>query len=174
MISRANGNSRRGHSISTIAFRLSCGTFWMRNTPANSSSKRNISLPPFSALPSSLSVTSMSVSRQRLGVDVDLNADLRRRRATGVSDCGAFGFSNEKSLMYCATTLSCGCWLSGRRRAAIGRGHETLLEPPSPNFAIGVCGGWLTQGLGRTRMRKSYMLAASRRRAGRSNAASGT
>src|SRR6185503_19983979 len=26
-----------------------------------------------------------------------------------LSDCGAFGFSNEKSLMYCATTLSCGC-----------------------------------------------------------------
>ena len=62
MISRANGNSRRGHSISTTAFRLSCGTLRMRNTPPNSSSKRNIKLPPVSALPSSLSTTSMSVS----------------------------------------------------------------------------------------------------------------
>ena len=34
MISRANGNRSRGHSIITIACMLSCGTFWMRKTPA--------------------------------------------------------------------------------------------------------------------------------------------
>jgi len=33
-ISRANGNSSRGHSIMMIAWMFSCGTFTMRKTPA--------------------------------------------------------------------------------------------------------------------------------------------
>ena len=84
MISRANGNSSRGHSIITSACKVSAGTFWMRNTPANTSSKLNSTELLASALPSSLSSTSKSVGgvvgrggAQRIGVDVDLNADLR-------------------------------------------------------------------------------------------------
>ena len=113
MISRANGNSSRGHSISTIAFMLSCGTFWMRNTPANSSSKPNISLALISALPSSLSVTSKSVSDSGLALTLIWMA-ICGCVLPAVSERGAFGFSNERSLMYCATTLSCGCRFARR------------------------------------------------------------
>src|SRR3974377_1749938 len=78
----------------------------MRNTPAYSSSKRKISVLAFSALPSSVSVTSTSVS------DIGLAPTLIWMPSCGcvpgVNDCGAFGFSNERSLMYCATTWSCG------------------------------------------------------------------
>ena len=45
---------------------------------------------------------------ERRGIDVDLDADLRLLLRFGVSERGAFGFSNEKSLMYWARTLSCG------------------------------------------------------------------
>ena len=34
MIARAKGNNSRGHSIITIGWMLSCGTFWILNTPA--------------------------------------------------------------------------------------------------------------------------------------------
>ena len=50
----------------------------------------------------------------------------------GCSERGAFGFSNDRSLMYWPRTLSCGgCLLALRlqRRAAIGRCHETA--PPA-------------------------------------------
>src|SRR3569623_2123539 len=82
----------------------------MRNTPAKVSSKANMMLPWCSALPSRRSDTSTSESASG-------------RASTliwmpicgcwpGISDCGAFGSSNEKSLTYCASTLSCGAGAS--------------------------------------------------------------
>src|SRR6516164_2773654 len=46
----------------------------------------------------------------------------------GPSERGAFGFSNEKSLMYCAITLSCGC---GRSPPLVAMVIETL-RPQKP------------------------------------------
>src|SRR5690242_19194737 len=45
-----------------------------------------------------------------------------------ISDRGAFGFSNDRSLMYCATTLSCG-WLSSAGAAA-GPPLVVLMKSP--------------------------------------------
>ena len=44
------------------------------------------------------------------------------------SEPGAFGFSNERSLMYCARTMSWGAELEagGFDRAAIGGAHDVL------------------------------------------------
>ena len=62
MISRANGNNSRGHSIITTGWMLSGGTLVMRNSPANNRSKLNRNRFGISARPSSLSSTSKSFS----------------------------------------------------------------------------------------------------------------
>src|SRR5689334_11360008 len=66
-----------------------------------------------------------------------------------ISDCGAFGFSNDRSLMYCATTLSCG-WLSSAGAAA-GPPLVVLMKSPvlaDLSLRVGrhAARGWLTQG----------------------------
>src|SRR5215468_2730356 len=62
----------------------------------------------------------------------------------GASERGAFGFSNEKSLMYCPSTLSdgaccCGCGVGPPLVVVIIR------YPPSP-AGIPHRAAWLTQG----------------------------
>ena len=44
------------------------------------------------------------------------------------SERGAFGFSNERSLMYCASTMSWGAGLGsgGFGRSAVGGAHDEL------------------------------------------------
>src|SRR5579872_3284579 len=61
--------------------------------------------------------------------------------AVGVSDCGAFGFSNERSLTYCATTLSCGGWF------VAGAGPPLVVDMKTPKAQRTriIAGGWLTQ-----------------------------
>src|SRR5215510_8403969 len=66
--------------------------------------------------------------------------------SAGASERGAFGFSNEKSLMYCPSTLSdgaCCCGCGG------GVGPPLVLVmiryPPSP-AGIPHRAAWLTQG----------------------------
>src|SRR3954453_2593133 len=66
-----------------------------------------------------------------------------------ISDRGAFGFSNDKSLMYCATTLSCGCVSSAG--ASAGPPLVVLMKSPVRGYLSASVGrtaarGWLTQG----------------------------
>src|ERR1700722_15179154 len=66
-------------------------------------------MPPTSALPSSCSSTSKSVFDNCLGVilgELKLSVGCC---ACWAYDFGALGFSNEKSLVYCAITWNCGC-----------------------------------------------------------------
>src|SRR3954451_25357833 len=107
MISRANGNSSRGHSIITSGCRFSLGTFTIRNTPAYARSKLNITLPAFSALPSTESVTSYSFSEILLALTL-IWILIAGCCGCGASELGAFGFSNDKSLVYCASTFNWG------------------------------------------------------------------
>src|ERR1700712_1143885 len=79
----------------------------MRNTPAYFSSKLNITLPPFSALPSTESVTSNSFSETLLALTL-IWILIDGGWGCGASDAGAFGFSNERSLVYCASTFNWG------------------------------------------------------------------
>ena len=79
----------------------------MRNTPAKIRSKANRTRLGDLGLAFELQRDLVVGCRELLDVDVDLDVD-RRLRLFGASERGAFGFSNEKSLMYCASTLSCG------------------------------------------------------------------
>src|ERR1700712_2863454 len=79
----------------------------MRNTPAYFSSKLNIILPPFSALPSTESVTSNSLSLMLLALTL-IWILIAGGCGCGASEVGAFGFSNERSLVYCASTFNWG------------------------------------------------------------------
>src|ERR1700722_11003051 len=66
-------------------------------------------MPPTSALPSSCSSTSKSVFDNCLG---GILGELKLSVgccACWAYDFGALGFSNEKSLVYCAITWNCGC-----------------------------------------------------------------
>src|SRR3984893_942839 len=107
MISRANGNNSRGHSIMTSGCRFSFGALTMRNTPAYARSKLNITLPAFSALPSTESVTSYSFSAILLALTL-IWILIAGCCGCGASEPGAFGFSNDRSLVYCASTFSWG------------------------------------------------------------------
>src|SRR3954468_801289 len=49
-----------------------------------------------------------------------------------ISDRGGFGFSNDRSLMYCATTLSCGCVSSAG--ASAGPPLVVLMKSPVFNY----------------------------------------
>src|SRR4029077_17673358 len=76
------------------------------------SSKLNITLPAFSALPSTESVTSNSFSA-RLLAETLIWMLIAGCCCCGASEPGAFGFSNDRSLVYCANTLSWGGACSG-------------------------------------------------------------
>ena len=64
-------------------------------------------LPAFSALPSTESVTSYSFWLTLLAPTL-IWMLIWGGVACGASEAGAFGFSNERSLVYCASTLSWG------------------------------------------------------------------
>src|ERR1700726_2656410 len=66
-----------------------------------------MTLPPFSALPSTESVTSNSFSAILLALTL-IWILIAGCCACGASEDGAFGFSNDRSLVYCASTLSWG------------------------------------------------------------------
>ena len=69
-----------------------------------------------------------------------------------IREFGAFGFSNEKSLMYCAITPRFGAWrLRGRFRGRAAAVRRTDMAFPPPRCASAVRGVWLTQASGRTR-----------------------
>src|SRR6202034_2573778 len=66
-----------------------------------------MTLPAFSALPSTDSVTSNSCSEMLLALTL-IWILIAGCCCCGASEAGAFGFSNERSLVYCASTFSCG------------------------------------------------------------------
>src|SRR5215831_18205350 len=80
----------------------------------------------------------------------------------GAKERGAFGFSNEKSLMYCPSTLSC-AWPCG----ALGLGPGLGAGPPLPPVVaidstshypqLPQSAAWLTQALGRTRISRAAL-----------------
>src|ERR1700687_1531132 len=85
--------------------------------------------PAFSALPSTESVTSYSFSAILLALTLILIL-IAGCCCCGASEAGAFGFSNERSLVYCASTFNWG------GRAASGGAPlplviESLLERPA-------------------------------------------
>src|SRR5215468_68462 len=71
------------------------------------SSKLNSTLPAFSALPSIESATSYSFSAILLAPTL-IWMLIWGGCDCGPSEAGAFGFSNDRSLVYCARTLSWG------------------------------------------------------------------
>src|SRR5580704_6171370 len=58
----------------------------------------------------------------------------------GVSERGAWGFSNDRSLTYCASTASCGIAICGWGPPFVV--DIAVLQPP-----LGRLRAWLTQGL---------------------------
>src|ERR1700726_5091430 len=66
-----------------------------------------MTLPAFSALPSTESVTSYSCSERLLAVTL-IWILIAGCCCCGASEAGAFGFSNERSLVYCASTFNWG------------------------------------------------------------------
>src|SRR5436190_16367551 len=66
-----------------------------------------MTLPAFSALPSTESVTSNSFSETLLALTL-IWMLIAGCCCCGASEPGAFGFSNDRSLVYCANTFSCG------------------------------------------------------------------
>src|SRR6185295_3768356 len=72
----------------------------------------NITLPAFSALPSIESVTSNSLS-ERLFAETLIWMLMAGCCCCGAREEGAFGFSNDRSLVYWASTLSWGGACSG-------------------------------------------------------------
>src|SRR5438477_4696451 len=97
-------------------------------------------LPAVSALPSTDSVTSNSCSLRLLALTL-IWMLIWGGWLCCWSELGAFGFSNERSLVYCARTLSWGAW------AASGGVPLPLVIRVSP-YPIGLNfrGGWLTWG----------------------------
>ena len=81
MISRANGNSSRGHSIMTSGCTDSCGTFWMRNTPEKVRSNANRTVPAGLRLALELQRDLVVGLRQLADPDIDLDIDGRLRLA---------------------------------------------------------------------------------------------
>src|SRR3978361_1963107 len=71
-----------------------------------------MTLPPFSALPSIERVTSNSFS-ERLLAPTLIWMSIAGCCCCGAREPGAFGFSNDRSLVYCASTLSWGGACSG-------------------------------------------------------------
>src|ERR1700761_1776913 len=71
-----------------------------------------MTLPPFSALPSISSATSYSFSLMLLALTL-IWILIAGGCGCGPSEAGAFGFSNDRSLVYCASTLSWGGAASG-------------------------------------------------------------
>src|ERR1700712_3300042 len=78
-----------------------------------------MTLPAFSALPSTESVTSNSFSAILLAVTL-IWILIAGCWAWGANEPGAFGFSNDRSLVYCASTFN---WGGG---AASGAGDAPL------------------------------------------------
>src|SRR3984957_10739266 len=66
-----------------------------------------MTLPAFSALPSTERTTSYSVS-ERLPALTLIWMLIAGCCCCGAKEPGAFGFSNDRSLVYCASTFSCG------------------------------------------------------------------
>src|SRR6202171_5641140 len=64
-------------------------------------------LPAFSALPSTESVTSYSFSAILLALTL-IWILIAGCCGCGASEAGAFGFSNDRSLVYCASTFNWG------------------------------------------------------------------
>src|SRR6195952_2358941 len=71
-----------------------------------------MTLPPFSALPSIERVTSNSLSERLLALTL-IWMLIAGCCCCGAREPGAFGFSNDRSLVYCANTLSWGGACSG-------------------------------------------------------------
>src|SRR3954451_12246523 len=71
-----------------------------------------MTLPAFSALPSTESVTSNSFSERLLALTL-IWILIAGGCCWGANEPGAFGFSNDRSLVYCANTLSWGGACSG-------------------------------------------------------------
>src|SRR6202022_1425562 len=93
-------------------------------------------LPAFSALPSTESVTSYSFSAILLALTL-IWILIAGCCCCGASDDGAFGFSNDRSLVYCASTFS---WGGG---AASGGAPLSLVMEISPGaererFCVGM------------------------------------
>src|SRR6202035_453711 len=66
-----------------------------------------MTLPPFSALPSTRSVTSNSFSETLCALTL-IWILIEGCCGCGAREPGAFGFSNERSLVYCASTFNWG------------------------------------------------------------------
>src|SRR3979490_2854273 len=90
-------------------------------------------LPAFSALPSTLSVTSYSFSAVLLALTL-IWILIAGCVACGASEPGAFGFSNDRSLVYCASTFN---WGGG---AASGGAPLPLVMEISPGAFSSVQG----------------------------------
>src|SRR5882757_3422889 len=99
-----------------------------------------MTLPAFSALPSTESVTSYSFSEILLALTL-IWILIAGCCCCGASEVGAFGFSNERSLVYCASTFNWGGGAASggaplplvmevswnvRRRAGTGLGPNSL------------------------------------------------
>src|SRR6476661_7825452 len=84
-----------------------------------------MTLPTFSALPSIESVTSNSLSEMLLAETL-IWMLMAGCCSCGAREEGAFGFSNDRSLVYCASTLSWGGACSGG--APLPLVMETLLS----------------------------------------------
>src|SRR4029078_570091 len=98
----------------------------------------NITVPAASALPSSRRVTSTSVSV--IGLAVTLTEMLICGWAVCCSDFGAFGFSNERSLMYCASTMSWGAGLAAGASAGPPVVVLTINSPSDCDVGYAMCG----------------------------------
>src|SRR6202047_3492818 len=97
-----------------------------------------MTLPAFSALPSTESVTSNSFS-EILVAPTLIWILIAGCCSCGASEPGAFGFSNDRSLVYCASTFN---WGGG---AASGGAPLPLVMEVSPGAERGDCRGeWLT------------------------------
>src|SRR5258707_15759694 len=95
----------------------------------------NITLPAVSALPSSRSVTSMSVSDN--GLVTTFTEMLICGWVVCWSEPGAFGFFKERSLVYCARTMSWGAELEAVASNGPPLGVLTIYSPSNCDGAPG-------------------------------------
>src|ERR1700687_1954624 len=89
-----------------------------------------MTLPAFSVLPSTESVTSYSLSEILLALTL-IWILIAGCCCCGASEAGAFGFSNDRSLVYCASTFN---WGAG---AASGGAPWPLVMEVSPGTRAG-------------------------------------
>src|SRR6202012_2545574 len=108
-----------------------------------------MTLPAFSALPSTRSATSYSFWAILLALTL-IWMLIDGGCCCGPSETGAFGFSKERSLVYCASTFNCGGGAASR-----GEPLPFVIEispgtcssgqgPPSAQLRKASVGEWLT------------------------------